>query len=111
MLGLDVAHVCLFFSFTFCNKFYPCTLHWFSQAIDGPDEDMGMWIAHHDCNADGSPTATILHLNTLVCAAHLISVYGKKSLLKDLAPDQSLDIFQSYYVNKYIDHHSYETAF
>ena len=30
MLGLDVAHVHLFFLFTFCGKFYPCALvHWF----------------------------------------------------------------------------------
>ena len=31
MLGLDIAHVRLFFLFTSCGKFYPCTLlHWFS---------------------------------------------------------------------------------
>ena len=31
MLGLHVAHVHLFFLFTFCGKFYPCALvHWFS---------------------------------------------------------------------------------
>ena len=50
MLGLDVAHVCLFFSITFCHKFYPCALvDWFSWASDGPDEDTGMWIVCHDC--------------------------------------------------------------
>ena len=70
-----------------------------------------MWIVHHDHNTDGSPTADILHLNTLVCAAHLIGVYGDNFLLKDLSPDPSLNIVQSYYVNKYIDHHGCEIAF
>ena len=65
---------------------------------------MGMWIVHHDHNAAGSPTAD-LHLNTLVHTAHLIGIYGDKFLPKDLSPDQSLNIFWSYYVNKYIDHH------
>ena len=70
-----------------------------------------MWIVHHDCNTDGSPTAAILHLDTLVHTAHLIGIYGDKFLPKDHSPDQSLDIFWSYYVNKYIDHHGYEITF
>ena len=112
MLGLDIAHVCLFFSLTFCGKFYQCPLvHWFYQASDGPDEDTGMWIVHHDCNTAGSPTADVLHLDTLVHTAHLIGIYWDKPLPKDLSSDQSLNIFWSYYVNKYIDHHGYEIAF
>ena len=42
---------------------------------------------------------------------YIIGVYGDNFLLKDLSPDQSLNIFWSYYVNKYIDHHGYEITF
>ena len=55
--------------------------------------------------------ASVLHLDTIVRAVHLIGVYGANFLPKGLSPTQSLDIFRSYYVNKYIDHHSFETVF
>ncbi|KAH9988333.1 hypothetical protein BJV77DRAFT_1061430 [Russula vinacea] len=98
MLGLDVARVRLFFSFSYRGKFYPY-------------EDTGMWIVERELNADGSRRAAVLHLDTIVRAAHLIGVYGESTLPNDLSPAQSLESFQSYYVNKYIDHHSFETLF
>ena len=112
MLGLDVARVRLFFSFSYRGKFYPCVLiHWFFRVGDEPDEDTGMWIVERELNADGSRRAAVLHLDTIVRAAHLIGVYGESTLPNDLSPAQSLESFQSYYVNKYIDHHSFETLF
>lgn len=112
MLGLDVARVRLFFSFHYRGTFYPCALvHWFSRVGDAPDEDTGMWIVRRDLHVDGRQMASVLHLDTLVRAAHLIGVYGKDLVPRDLSPSQSLDAFRSYYVNKYIDHHSFETAF
>ena len=112
MRGLDVGRVRLFFSFRFRGKFYPCALvHWYSRIGDNPDGDTGMWRVRQDHNAEGSPSAAILHLDCLVRAAHLIGVYGKHFIPKGLLPEQSLDLFRSYYVNKFIDHHSYEIAF
>lgn len=112
MRGLDVARIRLFFSFSFRGEFYPCALvHWYSRIGDSPDEDTGMWKVRQDRNADGSPSAAVLHLDSLVRAAHLIGVYGKQFIPKGLSPEQSLDVFQTYYVNKFIDHHSFEIAF
>jgi len=112
MLGLDVACVRLFFSFAFHGKFYLCALvHWFSCTGNGPDDDTGMWIVRPELHPDGSCKAAVLHIDTIVHAAHLIGVYGKDFLPKHLSPAQSLDIFQAYYVNKYIDHHSFEITF
>lgn len=112
MLGLNIARVRLFFSFGFRGKFYPCALvHWFSRIGNGPDDDTGMWIVQRELGLDGLPSASIIHLDAVVRAAHLIGVYGENFLPKDLSPEDSLDIFQSYYVNKYIDHHSFETVF
>ena len=112
MHGLDVTCVCLFFSFTFYGKSYPCALvHWYSHVGHGPDDDTGMWIVKADEDAGGAPSAAILHLDTIVRAAHLIGIYGEDFLLSGLTPEQSLDLFCSYYVNKFIDHHSFAITF
>jgi hypothetical protein len=106
MRGLDVGRVRLFFSFKFQKKFYPCALvQWFSHIGDEADEDTGMWIVKPD------PTLSVVHLDTILRAAHLIGVYGTQSMPKTLSYSQSLDIFRAYYVNKYIDHQSFEIAF
>ena len=94
MCGLDVGRVRLFLSFRFRGKFYPYTLvHWYSRIGDNIDGDTGMWMVHQDHNAEGSPSATILHLDCLVCAAHLIGVYWKHFIPTGLLPEQSLDLF------------------
>jgi hypothetical protein len=112
MRGLDVARVRLFFSFTFRGIFYPCALvHWYSRVGHGPDEDTGMWIVKADEDASGAPSATVLHLDTIVRAAHLIGICGEDFLPSGLTPEQSLDLFHTYYVNKFIDHHSFAIAF
>lgn len=112
MRGLDIARVRLFFSFKFRSKFYPCALiQWFSRMGNRPDDDTGMWVVRPDSDADGSPHLSVVHLDTILRAAHLIGIYGKNMLPKTLSFAQSLDLFRTYYVNKYIDHHSFEIAF
>lgn len=94
MLGLNVARMQLFFSFSYRGTFYPCALvHWFSWVGNGPDENTRMWIVEPDLNMDGSHCAGVLHLDTIIRAAHLIAVYGENFLPKGLSPAQSLDIF------------------
>jgi hypothetical protein len=69
MRGLVVGRVRLFFSFKFQKKFYPCALvQWFSHIGDEADEDTGMWIVKPD------PTLSVVHLDTILRAAHLIGV-------------------------------------
>ena len=113
MRGLDVGRVRLFFSFNHRGTKYPCALiHWYSRVGDAPDEDTGMWIVKPDVNPDdGLPTMAVIHLDTIVCAAHLLGVYGEDYLPKDLSLEYSLDAFHEYYVNKFIDHHAFEIAF
>lgn len=65
-----------------------------------------MWVVEKEMDANGEPTAEILHLDTIVCAAHLIGKCGRQLLDKDLLPGHSLDAFKKWYVNKYIDHHA-----
>jgi len=112
MRGLEVARVHLFFSFKYQNITYPCALvQWYSHDGDEPDEDTGMWIVEPDSYPDGSPLVAVIHLDSILRAAHLIGVYGEDILPKGIPLVHTLDIFHSYYVNKYIDHHAFEIAF
>ena len=70
-----------------------------------------MWIVQPDFDADGQWELEVIHLNCILCGAHLIPVYGHDRLPMDIRHTDSLNIFQAYYVNKYIDHHAFEVAF
>ena len=112
MRGLEVARVRSFFSFKSCGVTYPCALvHWYSRVGDEPDPATGMWIVERDINPDGLPSAAVIHLDSIVRAAHLLGVCGNDFVPKKLSHDASLDAFHAYYVNKYIDHHAFEIAF
>lgn len=111
MRGLDVARVQLFFSFKAAGNDYPCALvHWYSRVSDEPDEATGMWIVEPDIHTDGSPVLAVIHLDTIVRAAHLIGTYGEGFIPKTIHCDNSLDSFYSYYVNKFVDHHAFDFA-
>lgn len=112
MRGLDVARVLLFFQFEHDNITYPCALvQWYSRVGDEPNEDTGMWIVEPDLNEDGSFRESIIHLDTILRAAHLIGVYGEDFLPQDFTFHKTLDTFESFFVNKYIDHHAFATIF
>jgi len=61
--------------------------------------------------ANGSSHAAVIHLDTVLCAAHLIGVYGSDILPKDLSYTDSLDAFHLFYVNKFIDNHASQIVF
>ncbi|KAF8259052.1 hypothetical protein EI94DRAFT_1774026 [Lactarius quietus] len=99
------------FSFHWMDEYYPCALvHWFTHMGDEPDKVVNMWVVQPDSNLDGSPAVSIVHLDSVLHAVHLMPVFGDCMMPMDLTSDQSLDIFQSFYVNKYIDYHTFEIA-
>ncbi|OBZ66071.1 hypothetical protein A0H81_13963 [Grifola frondosa] len=102
-LGLGVARVLLFFSFTFNDIRYPCALvHWFKRISDEPDEDTGMYIVKPETKR-GSPVISVIHLDSIVRAAHLIGVYGSMCIPTNLRNYQSLDAFRAFYFDKHSD--------
>jgi hypothetical protein len=112
MRGLDIGRIRLFFSLNHDSVRYPCALiHCYSRVSDTPDAETGMWVVEPDVDANGLPAMAVIHLNTIVRAAHLLGVCGRAFLPKELSFDDSLDAFHSYYVNKFIDHHAFEVAF
>ncbi|KAG2046349.1 hypothetical protein BDR06DRAFT_985622 [Suillus hirtellus] len=106
MQGLDVAHVLCFFSFFFRGSTFPCAvIHWFDTVGDPTDEDTGLWVVHPGFAPNHSPNISIIHIDSIYCAAHLIPVYGTHFF------HYSYDSFRFYYVNKYADHHAFKIAF
>lgn len=112
MCGLDIAHVQLFFSFIHNNIKYPCALiHWFSRISGSADSSTGMWVVEPDLTNDGRPIVAIIHLDTIIRAAHLLPVFKEGFVSKNLSFTDTLDKFQTFYVNKFVDHHAFEIAF
>ena len=108
--GLEVAWACLFFSFTLDGVKYPCTLvHWFSCTGDIPSDATGMYTVKPEHSHNGQPVMSIIHLNTVFRAAHLLPVFYKHSALsKHQCYKHTLNLFLTFYLNHYIDHHSFE---
>ena len=107
--GFDVVRLLALFSFIQAGNYYPCALVcWFTYVADKPDEVMGMWVVQPDNNDDGSPAIGVIHLDLVLCAAHLIPVFGDVPMPIELCAEQCLDVFQTFYVNKYIDYHAFE---
>jgi len=111
MCGLDVVRILLLFSFTFENVTYPCALvHWFTLVEEEPDSDTGMWMVQPEITDDGLPVLSVIHLDCIFRAAHLLPIYGDNPIPITITPDNSLDAFAAFYVNKYADHHAFEIA-
>ena len=82
-------------------------MHWWTGSL-------GMWIVEKiagESNAAGECCTTILHLDTIVRAAHLLPVFGRQTVSWTLSFMDTLDTFTKFYINKYTNHHAFETAF
>ncbi|KAE9387156.1 hypothetical protein BT96DRAFT_960446 [Gymnopus androsaceus JB14] len=113
--GMSVARALLFFSFQHEGKTYPCALvHWFNTFGHRPDPKTSMWIVKptHTDARQHHPFLAVVHLDTLVRGVHLEPVYGSRPVpANGLKFHHSLDIFHTFYVNKYADYHSNEILF
>ncbi|KAL6307403.1 hypothetical protein BKA93DRAFT_816022 [Sparassis latifolia] len=109
MLSINVVRIRLFFSFKHAGHRYPCALiYWFQHVGDQPDEDTGMWIVRPETDEQGAPVISVIHVDSIICAAHLIPVYGDGRVSRDITDKNSLDAFRAFYVNKFADHHTFE---
>jgi hypothetical protein len=110
--GLHVARVVLFLSFRFQGIIYSCAqVQWFSSYGDSPCEDTGMWRVLPDYDAGGRRMTSIINIDSILRAAHLIGVAGSDFLPRGFTFSDSLSSFRLFYVNKYADHHAHEIAF
>jgi hypothetical protein len=112
MHGLLVGRVRLLFSFHHSHVNYPCALlEWFEMVGDQPDIDTGMWIVEPEYSSNGSRVTSVIHLDSIARGAHLLPVFDETLIPDSLHYSQTLDMFRAFYVNKYIDHHAFETLF
>ncbi|KAI0739826.1 hypothetical protein C8Q80DRAFT_1222090 [Daedaleopsis nitida] len=102
--GLHATRVLVLFSFTYMERLYECALvSWYMPISDEPDPDTGMWIVAPEMEMCGWQKCLVLNVISLDCivrAGHLIGVSGR-----------GLDVFRTFYVNKYADHHAFEIAY
>lgn len=111
MQGLRVVRIKLLFSFNFEGVCYPCALvEWFRTMGNRPDPDTGLWKVKPDMT-HGERDMSVLHLDTFLRGAHLLPVFGSRPIPHNFHYSYTLDSFQSYFVNKYIDHASHEMVF
>lgn len=113
MGGLLVARVRLLFSFfnPYLEKDVPCALiTWFIHADDNPkpDKDTGMWKLCPEHDDDGGHPVQVIHLDTILRGAHLLPCYGVGFIPVELKSSDSLDCWDAYFVNQFIDHHAHE---
>lgn len=105
----DIVRILLLFSFKFSGAFYHCALvRFFEYISDEVDEDTGMYIVRPSKASDMQFPVLVISLDLIIRAAHLIPVFGTANVPRELNNSQSLDAFQYFYVNKYVDHHAFE---
>ncbi|KAF8881638.1 hypothetical protein BD779DRAFT_1445352, partial [Infundibulicybe gibba] len=110
--GLHVARVFGFFSFMHGGEDFPCALvHWFSPTTNAPCPKTWMWTVAPDFFDDGSPCISMVHIDCIFRGAHLMGMAGDEFLPHYFTLHHSLDGFETFYVNKFIDHHAHEIAF
>lgn len=109
--GFEIARVLLFFSFNHNAVVYPCGLvQWFSFVGDEPDEDTGFWKVEPDLRNSGEPHLAIIHIHSIYRAVHLIPAYQNADLVETTTTmHSSLDTYKIFYINKFADHHAFET--
>ncbi|KAG6329487.1 hypothetical protein ID866_9603 [Astraeus odoratus] len=109
--GLLVARVLSFSSFTYREEEHACTfVEWFLLVDKEPDEETSMWIVTPEFDSWVRRVQSVITLDTIICGAHLIGVYGDRLLCSDFHYSQSLDSFDTYYLNKFIGHHAHALA-
>ena len=112
MKGLLVARVYLFFRFSYNNIDYPCALvRWYSTGNE-PDADTGLWVVQPESTRRGTRHVSVIHIDSIVRGAHLLPVFPSDApVYREINYMNALDVYTSFYVNKYIDYHAFETAF
>lgn len=113
--GLDVVRVRTFFSFRGeVGEQFDCALvSWFVPVGEQPCQVTGMWIVEPLLDDDGEDVTSIIRIDRIVRAAYLQPYPGDENtpIPNDMSPDNTLDSFTAFYVNKYIDYSAHGIAY
>ncbi|KAG2084606.1 uncharacterized protein F5147DRAFT_748792 [Suillus discolor] len=102
--GMEVSRV--------LGKTFPCALiHWFKLFANEPNPDTGMWMVRPSFHAESrSRELSIVHVDTIVRACHLLPIFDTHFTPEHIMLHNILDLWPSFYVNKFMDHHMFEIA-
>lgn len=107
--GMEPAQVLLFFSFVYETDTIECAfIRWYTPIASTPDKETGMWIVEPETMHDQNPSLAVIPLNAVVRGVHLIPEFGHTQIPEDYDYRLSLDVFPSFYVNCYSDHHMFD---
>lgn len=110
--GMFVAQVHAFLKVKYGGQKYPCAVvSWFSTVGNSPCPQTGMWMVERDLDANGRPEMSVIHLESILRSAHLIGIAGSEMIPPELSYHDSLRVFKSFYVNKFIDYQAHEIIF
>ena len=105
---MAVGRVRAFIAFTYGIVNYECALlEWFETVGDSADPVTGMWVVKHEM-ADNQHSMSLVSIDTIVRSTHLLPVFGGDNIPHGFDFTQSLDAFEQYYVNHFIDGHAFE---
>ena len=85
-------------------------VHWLNGGRK-PDDATGMWIVEYDERRNGRWVYSVIHLDTIFRAAHLIPDFSPQLLPLNFDHKHSLDCFDTFYVNRYADHHAHQCIY
>ena len=71
-------------------------------------DDTGMWTVELERDRDGVPSVQVIAVETIARAAHLLPIYGSSRVPDDFTHHEALDRYQSFFVNRFVDHHAHE---
>ncbi|KAF9228066.1 hypothetical protein BS17DRAFT_792960 [Gyrodon lividus] len=110
MPSMEIAHVLCFFSFVFTNgQTYPCALvHWFDHLAKELNDLMGMWMVTPSFLDNCSKNLAVIHIDSIVCGAHLLPLFGVEVIPEYVPFHNSLDLYCGFYINHFVDHHTFE---
>ena len=111
MKALLVARVYPFFRFSHEGVDYPCALvRWYSMSEE-PDATTGLWVVEPESTRRGMRHMGVIHLDSIVRGAHLLPRFPSDApVYREINYANVLDVYMSFYVNKFIDHHAFEIA-
>ncbi|KAI6024264.1 hypothetical protein EDC04DRAFT_2724966 [Pisolithus marmoratus] len=68
-----------------------------------------MWIVRPAVTAHCCPAVAVIHVDTIYRVAHLIPLYANAThpIPRNIKPHHSYDVFATFYVNRFIDHHAF----
>ena len=112
MKELLVACVYLFFRFSHNGVNYPCALvHWYSTSSK-PDASTCLWVVQPELTYWGMCHMGVIHINSIIHGAHLLLRFPSDTpVYWEINYMNVLDVYTSFYVNRFIDHHTFEIAF